>query len=159
MTRPTEHSNARPASWQRKEEFSLAFERKQESRATAEIARSSVSLTCTVGSHTRIRRQSHSMVPSWYAYGITRSVYVNLRTRARARVRWEWPVAARQCRSRARTWRSHRFAISDDIGDCGRARYREQIDRRKILWLLPHEAGDSPRFRLVLDYCQTAEPI
>lgn len=84
MTRPTEHSNARPASWQRKEEFSLAFERKQESRATTEIARSSVSLTCTVGSHTRIRRQSHSMVPSWYAYGITRSVYVNLRTHAGA---------------------------------------------------------------------------
>ena len=27
MTRPTEHGNARPASWQRKEEFSLAFTR------------------------------------------------------------------------------------------------------------------------------------
>ena len=27
MTRPTVHGNARPASWQRKEEFSLAFTR------------------------------------------------------------------------------------------------------------------------------------
>lgn len=165
MTRPTEHSNARPASWQRKEEFSLGVRAQAgiESDGGGGGDRAQFRVTHVHGrlSHAHsapipldgallIRLWNH---PGLYTWTCGRA---RARTRSRCTVRWEWSAAARQCRSRGVPIDSQYPTISVSAAARGIA---SRSTRRKILWLLPHEAGDWPRFRLVLDYCQTAEPI